>query len=92
MNVQQLRDRMLSAQIQVMNGVTTLRARTQSALRKVVRGEGGQTPTEYLMIVGFMAVVIVVVFLIWYWNNVKTEAQAWSKNVQNAVKGGNVKP
>lgn len=89
---QQLRDRMLGLQIDVISRLSALRAKTQTALRKVARGEGGQTPTEYLMIVGFMAVVIVVVFLIWYWNNVKSEAQSWSKNVQNAVKGGNVKP
>lgn len=92
MSAQRLRDRVLGLQIDVMCRVSALRARTHAALRKVARGEGGQTPTEYLMIVGFMAVVIVVVFLIWYWNNVKSEAQSWSKNVQNAVKGGNVKP
>jgi Flp pilus assembly pilin Flp len=92
MTMQVLKDRLLRAQIAVMNRLTEARDRTQTALTKVARGERGQTPTEYLMIVGFMAVVIVVVFLIWYWNNVKSEAQTWSKNVQNAIKGGNVKP
>jgi Flp pilus assembly pilin Flp len=92
MDLQILRDRMLATQIAVINRMTEVRDRTRAALAKVARGEGGQTPTEYLMIVGFMAVVIVVVFLVWYWNNVKSEAQQWSKNVQNAVKGGTVKP
>ncbi len=92
MTMQVVRDRMLGAQVAVMTRFDEVRDRTKTALTKLARGERGQTPTEYLMIVGFMAVVIVVVFLIWYWNNVKTEAQAWSKNVQNAVKGGNVKP
>jgi Flp pilus assembly pilin Flp len=92
MTMQVLRDRMLGAQVAAMTRFAEARDRTKTALTKLARGERGQTPTEYLMIVGFMAVVIVVVFLIWYWNNVKTEAQAWSKNVQNAVKGGNVKP
>ena len=92
MTMEVLRNRMLSAQIAVMTRMAETRDRTREALAKLARGERGQTPTEYLMIVGFMAVVIVVVFLIWYWNNVKTEAQSWSKNVQNAIKGGNVKP
>jgi Flp pilus assembly pilin Flp len=87
-----LRDRMLAMQIAVINKATEIRDRARTALTNIARGETGQTPTEYLMIVGFMAVVIVVVFLIWYWNNVKTEAQTWSKNVQNAIKGGTVKP
>ena len=92
MTLQVLRDRVLGAQVAMMTRLAETRDRTRSALTRLARGEKGQTPTEYLMIVGFMAVVIVVVFLIWYWNNVKTEAQTWSKNVQNAIKGGNVKP
>ncbi len=92
MTMQVLRDRVLEAQVAVMTRLSETRDRTKAALMKLARGERGQTPTEYLMIVGFMAVVIVVVFLIWYWNNVKSEAQTWSKNVQNAIKGGNVKP
>ena len=92
MTMQVLKDRVLGAQVAVMTRLAETRDRTRSALTRLARGEKGQTPTEYLMIVGFMAVVIVVVFLIWYWNNVKTEAQTWSKNVQNAIKGGNVKP
>jgi Flp pilus assembly pilin Flp len=92
MTMQVLRDRVLGAQIAMMTRLAETRDRTRSALTRLARGERGQTPTEYLMIVGFMAVVIVVVFLIWYWNNVKSEAQTWSKNVQNAIKGGNVKP
>jgi Flp pilus assembly pilin Flp len=92
MTLQVLKDRMLGAQIAVMSRLAETRDRTRTALTRLARGERGQTPTEYLMIVGFMAVVIVVVFLIWYWNNVKSEAQTWSKNVQNAIKGGNVKP
>jgi Flp pilus assembly pilin Flp len=92
MTMQVLKDRVLGAQIAMMTRLAESRDRAKSAMTRLVRGERGQTPTEYLMIVGFMAVVIVVVFLIWYWNNVKSEAQTWSKNVQNAIKGGNVKP
>ena len=91
MTMQVLRDRVLGAQVAMMTRLAETRDRTRSALTRLARGEKGQTPTEYLMIVGFMAVVIVVVFLIWYWNNVKDSAKAWSKNVQNAIKGGTVK-
>jgi Flp pilus assembly pilin Flp len=92
MTAQQLRDRMLRTQIDVMARTARLRDETMTAVRRLARGERGQTPTEYLMIVGFMAVVIVVVFLLWYWNNVKDTAKEWSKNVQNAIKGGTVQP
>jgi Flp pilus assembly pilin Flp len=91
MTVQRLRDGVLRTQIDVMVRAAALRDEMTSAVKRLARGERGQTPTEYLMIVGFMAVVIVVVFLIWYWNNVKDSAKAWSKNVQNAIKGGTVK-
>ena len=92
MTMQVLRDRLLGAQVAVMTRLSETRDRTKTALTRLARGERGQTPTEYLMIVGFMAVVIVVVFLIWYWNNVKSEAQTWYNNVKNAIKGGNFKP
>jgi Flp pilus assembly pilin Flp len=88
MTVQRLRDGVLRTQIDVMMRAAALRDEMTTAVKRLARGE---TPTEYLMIVGFMAVVIVVVFLIWYWNNVKDSAKAWSKNVQNAIKGGTVK-
>jgi Flp pilus assembly pilin Flp len=87
MTVQRLRDGVLRTQIDVMMRAAALRDEMTSAVKRLARGERGQTPTEYLMIVGFMAVVIV----IWYWNNVKDSAKAWSKNVQNAIKGGTVK-
>lgn len=88
--VQQLRDRVLRAQIDVVGRLTEFRDRSRAAVQRLVAGERGQTPTEYLMIVGFMAVVIIFVFVVWYWDNIKTAAQNWSKNVQNSVSGGTV--
>lgn len=92
MTVQGIRDRVLRTQIDLMSRAATVKDEMLTAVKRFARGERGQTPTEYLMIVGFMAVVIVVVFLIWYWNNVKQAAKDWSNNVQNAIKGGKVTP
>ncbi len=61
-------------------------------VRDRVRGEKGQTPTEYLMIVGLMAVVIIIVFVVFYWNNVKGAAKTWTNNVKQSVTGQNIKP
>ncbi len=55
-----------------------------------MRDARGQTPTEYLMIVGLMAVVIVVVFVAFYWTNVKTAASTWVSNVQQSVTGKSI--
>lgn len=60
-------------------------------LRKLSKDEKGQTPTEYLMIVGLMAAVIVLVFVTFYWKEVKTSAQAWVKQVKDAIVGKDIK-
>jgi Flp pilus assembly pilin Flp len=60
--------------------------------RRAARDERGQTPTEYLMIVGLMAAVIIVVFMMFYWQNVRTVAQTWLTNVRQAVSGSGVTP
>jgi Flp pilus assembly pilin Flp len=57
-----------------------------------VQDESGQTNTEYLMIVGLMAAVIVVVFVVAYWDNVKQAAGQWVGDVKATVKGDQVKP
>jgi Flp pilus assembly pilin Flp len=61
-------------------------------LWRATRDEKGQTPTEYLMIVGLMAVVIVIVFVYFYWSNVKQSAQTWTNNVKQTVNGNNITP
>ena len=56
-------------------------------VRRLRDDERGQTPTEYLMIVGLMAAVIVLVFVTFYWKEVKTSAQSWVAKVKDAIVG-----
>ena len=68
--------------------------RTQDLVRRLrdrVKDEKGQTPTEYLMIVGLMAAVIVLVFVTFYWGQVKGAAQSWVKAVKDAILGKGIK-
>jgi Flp pilus assembly pilin Flp len=64
----------------------------QKIRKGFIRDSRGQTPTEYLMIVGLMAVVIITVFVIFYWNSVRGNAKNWVKNVQQSVEGKNIQP
>lgn len=50
-----------------------------------LRGEAGQTPTEYLMIVGIMAAVILIAFIVFFWDKVKPAAENWSNKASDAV-------
>ena len=52
MTVQRLRDGVLRTQIDVTMRAAALRDEMTSAVKRLARGERGQTPTEYLMIVG----------------------------------------
>jgi Flp pilus assembly pilin Flp len=60
-------------------------------LRNIRSDEKGQTPTEYLMIVGLMAAVIVLVFVTFYWKEVKQSSQEWVKQVKDAIVGKDIK-
>jgi len=60
-------------------------------LRHLHKDEKGQTPTEYLMIVGLMAAVIVLVFVTFYWGQVKGAAQSWVKAVKEAILGKGIR-
>ena len=56
------------------------------AVRRL-RREDGQTPTEYLMIVGIMAAVILIAFVFFFWeSHVKPAAQTWSGQAAGAIK------
>jgi Flp pilus assembly pilin Flp len=61
--------------------------RVRKAVVRFRDGDEGQTPTEYLMIVGLMAAAIVTIFVTFFWTNVKTEAESWSNKVKQAVSG-----
>ncbi|MEY4095285.1 MAG: hypothetical protein RLZZ53_2484 [Acidobacteriota bacterium] len=82
-----LSDRLLYRQV-----ATATRAREIGRrLTNLREDERGQTPTEYLMIVGLMAAVIVLVFVTFYWDEVKVSAQEWVKKVKEAIVGENIK-
>jgi len=81
----------LRTQIDVMMRGARLRDEMTSAVKRLARGERGQTPTEYLMIVGLMAAVIVLVFVTFYWTNVKTAAKSWVDKVKESILGTKIK-
>lgn len=60
-------------------------------LKDLVKDEKGQTPTEYLMIVGLMAAVIVAVFVVAFWPVVKDAAGKWTAKVKETVLGTKIK-
>jgi Flp pilus assembly pilin Flp len=68
-------------------GVHRLRARA----RRLGVEERGQTPTEYLMIVGLMAAVIVLVFVTLFWGQIRSAAVTWVARVREAVLGTKIK-
>jgi Flp pilus assembly pilin Flp len=59
--------------------------------RRAARDERGQTPTEYLMIVGLMAAVIVTVFVTFYWNTVSGAARSWVTKVTQSILGTSIR-
>jgi Flp pilus assembly pilin Flp len=82
-----LADRLLYRQVAALTRVQDAGRR----LRDIGKDEKGQTPTEYLMIVGLMAAVIVLVFVTFYWKEVKASSQAWVKQVKDAIVGKDIK-
>ena len=85
-----LRDRALLAQVTLANRVDAVRRQLTARLDRLRRDEAGQTPTEYLMIVGLMAVVIITVFIVMFWPAVKTAAGTWIGNVKKGITGGGI--
>jgi Flp pilus assembly pilin Flp len=82
-----LRDQMLWTQITVLEALAAGRARVRALLARPVRDERGQTPTEYLMIVGLMAMVIIVAFTVYFWPTIQQATKDWSGNVRDAILG-----
>jgi Flp pilus assembly pilin Flp len=89
--IDQLRNKTLHAQIVLLDRVQTAREKATNSLDRLRKGESGQTPTEYLMIVGLMAVVIITVFVTFYWDQIKVVAKTWVANVKNGVSGSSIK-
>jgi Flp pilus assembly pilin Flp len=82
-----LSDRLLYRQVATLTRAQDFGRR----LKKIAKDQKGQTPTEYLMIVGLMAAVIVLVFVTFYWKEVKASSQAWVKQVKDAIVGKDIK-
>lgn len=78
---------LLYGQVAAINWAQETGARVRTRVKRLFREEGGQTPTEYLMIVGLMAAVIVLVFVTFYWTNVRTAAKTWVTKVQQSILG-----
>ena len=89
--VNTIRDRLLLAEIALIERGKAAGRRLRDRMARVGREEAGQTPTEYLMIVGLMAAVIVLVFVTFYWTNVKTAAKSWVDKVKEAILGTKIK-
>lgn len=81
-----LSDRVLYSQVAALTRTQDFGRR----LKKLTEDEKGQTPTEYLMIVGLMAAVIVMVFVTFYWENVKVAANTWVGKVKEAILGDKI--
>lgn len=90
--VREIRDRLVLKEIELLERARGAARRLAARVGRVRGDEAGQTPTEYLMIVGLMAAVIVLVFVTFYWANVKTAAQSWVDKVKEAVLGTNITP
>jgi Flp pilus assembly pilin Flp len=78
---------LLLAQVVTMQRAADLGARARARLVRAGRDERGQTPTEYLMIVGLMAAVVVLVFVTFYWGEVKEAASTWVTKVKESILG-----
>lgn len=84
------RDRWLSTQVALLERAVATRRRLWKEIARVTRDQRGQTPTEYLMIVGLMAAVIVVVFVTFYWGQIRDTAYQWVEKVKTAVAGTDI--
>ncbi|MBI1874758.1 MAG: hypothetical protein HYS05_12865 [Acidobacteria bacterium] len=85
-----MQDRMLAAQMVLLQGAASAQRRLRASISRMRRDERGQTPTEYLMIVGLMAAVIVVVFVNFYWAQIRDTAYQWVEKVKTAVAGTDI--
>ncbi len=89
--IERLRDRLVLTEVAVINRTKAVVRRVREGVVNLTRDEKGQTPTEYLMIVGLMAAVIVVVFVTFYWQEVQGAAKDWVKKVKESIMGDKIK-
>jgi Flp pilus assembly pilin Flp len=82
-----IRDHALSLQIQALHQADRLAGYVRRRLVQLRDDEKGQTPTEYLMIVGLMAAAIVTIFVTFFWGTIRGAATSWAGKVRDAVSG-----
>ncbi len=80
-------DRLLYWQVATLTRTRDVALGIGQRIANLRKDEKGQTPTEYLMIVGLMAAVIVLVFVTFYWGTVKVAAKTWVTKVKGAILG-----
>jgi Flp pilus assembly pilin Flp len=80
-------DMWLLAQVVVLDYMTAARDAMTRTARRLTADETGQTPTEYLMIVGLMAAVILLAFVTFFWDTIKGAVQAWAGKSSDAIQG-----
>ena len=80
----------LYGQVVAVERLRGIGCQVRDRIRSQLQDESGQTPTEYLMIVGLMAMVIVVVFVTLFWGQIKDAAATWAVKASNAIQGGGI--
>jgi Flp pilus assembly pilin Flp len=82
-----LRDYPLYAPVVMTRYADAALLRVRAAVVRFRNHDEGQTPTEYLMIVGLMAAAIVTIFVTFFWTTVRDAASSWATKVKDAVLG-----
>jgi Flp pilus assembly pilin Flp len=59
-------------------------------LNRMAGEESGQTQTEYLMIVGLMAAVIVTVFTVMFWPTIRSGVTELVDQIERSITGGGI--
>lgn len=80
----------LAAQVRRMSAWLEMRDWGWRRLSRVPDDQSGQTPTEYLMIVGLMAAIIVVAFVTLFFPQFRAAAAQWVTKVYDAITGANI--
>jgi Flp pilus assembly pilin Flp len=87
----ELRNRMLLVELIAIDRIRMAVIGLRERARRAVQDENGQTPTEYLMIVGLMAAAIVTIFVTFFWGTIRAAASTWANQVRDAVLGNKMK-
>ena len=86
----QPREWFLFGQVVVSEQLRQLGRSVRERATHCVHDERGQTPTEYLMIVGLMAMVIIVVFVQFFWDGIREAANSWVDGASGAIQGDGI--